>query len=372
MAQRRSVSFSSGVSARALLTVVGVCQVLGAACSAPPGAVLDSDVDTPMFSGPNGSSGTQNGPLPPANGTGGSAPSLPNGPNPPGVGDGTGGTGSSTPVGGGGSAQVPVGGGGSAQVPVGGSGGALASGGAAGSGTVAPPPAPGEAFFFDDFEAGAVGQAPPGWDFFVAWVANQNNPSGNASALIDGTRAFTGTQSVRFTGGQNPGQITLPLPPGANRLYVRAMVFMTRQLGQNPGANHETLIGIRGTPGQASDEIRFGEIKGVIGTNEVPTDNISPKQDQWGQGPAVTANEWHCLEVQFLGDQAQHELYAYADGELVHSVTAPDQWNNGNLRSNWMEGKFTEVILGWHSFSGIQTDVWMDDVVLSTSPIGCD
>jgi hypothetical protein len=37
-----------------------------------------------------------------------------------------------------------------------------------------------------------------------------------------------------------------------------------------------------------------------------------------------------------------------------------------------MAGNFTEVILGWHSFSGIETDVWMDDVVLSTSPIGCD
>ena len=234
------------------------------------------------------------------------------------------------------------------------------------------PAPPGDAFFFDDFEAGAVGESPPNWDFFVAWVANQNNPSGNASALIDSTRAFTGTQSVRFTGGQNPAQITLPLPEGTNRLYVRAMVFMTRQLGQNPGANHETLIGIRGTPGQANSEIRFGEIKGVIGTNEVPSDNISPKQDQWGLGPAVAPNQWHCMEVQFLGDQAQNELYAYVDGQLVHSVTAPDQWNNGNLAGGWMANKFNEVILGWHSFSGIETDVWMDDVVLSTSPIGCD
>jgi hypothetical protein len=37
-----------------------------------------------------------------------------------------------------------------------------------------------------------------------------------------------------------------------------------------------------------------------------------------------------------------------------------------------MAGKFSEVMLGWHSFSGINADVWMDDIVLSASPIGCD
>jgi polysaccharide lyase-like protein len=240
----------------------------------------------------------------------------------------------------------------------------------------APLPAPpGDAFFFDDFESSTVGQAPPNWDFFVAYVANQNNPSGNASALVDDTRAVSGTHSVHFVGGQSPAQITLPLPSGTNRLFVRAQVFMTRQLGaqNNPMPNHETLIGIRGTPGQASNEVRFGEIKGAIGTNEVPSDNISPHQDQWGAGPSVAPNEWHCMEIQFLGDiPAMNELHAFVDGTLVHEITAADQWQNGNLGGNWMAGKFTEVFLGWQSFSNIQTDVWMDDITLSTSPLGCN
>jgi polysaccharide lyase-like protein len=243
-------------------------------------------------------------------------------------------------------------------------------------GTPAPlPTPPGDAFFLDDFESSTVGQAPPNWDYFVAYVANQNNPSGNASALVDDTRAVSGTHSVHFVGGASPAQITLPLPAGTNRLFVRAQVFMTRQLGaqNNPMPNHETLIGIRGTPGQASNEVRFGEIKGVIGTNEVPSDNISPHQDQWGMGPAVAPNEWHCMEIQFLGDiPAMNELHAFVDGELVHEITAADQWQNGNLGGNWMAGKFIEVFLGWQSFSNIQTDVWMDDIVLSTSPIGCN
>ena len=165
----------------------------------------------------------------------------------------------------------------------------------------------------------------------------------------------------------------MPLPAGTNRLFVRAMVFLEVQLGNNPSpsANHETLICIRGTPGGANDEIRFGEIKGAIGTNEVPSDNISPQMDQWNGGPSVSPNEWHCFEVDFLGDQPQNELHARVDGQEVHAVTAPDQWQNGMLPANWMNGKFDEVIFGWHSFSNVQTNVWMDDIVLSTQAIGC-
>lgn len=235
------------------------------------------------------------------------------------------------------------------------------------------PAPPGAAFFSDDFEASPAGAAPPNWDYFVAYVANGNNPSGTASVLVDDTRAFTGTRSVRFSGGPSPAQITLPLPAGTNRLFVRAMVFLEVQLGANPSpsANHETLIGIRGTPGGANDEIRFGEIKGAIGTNEVPSDNISPQMDQWNAGPSVSPNAWHCFEVDFLGDLPQNELHARVDGDEVHAVTAPDQWQNGMLPATWMNGKFNEVIFGWHSFSNVQTNVWMDDIVLSTEAIGC-
>ena len=55
---------------------------------------------------------------------------------------------------------------------------------------------------------------------------------------------------------------------------------------------------------------------------------------------------------------------------MVHSVTAPDQWQNGTLPANWLNGKFVEVIMGWQSFSGVDTDLWIDDVVLSNSPVG--
>jgi hypothetical protein len=158
---------------------------------------------------------------------------------------------------------------------------------------------------------------------------------------------------------------------GTNRLFVRAYVFLSRQLGMNPGANHETLIALRKDPSGANDEIRFGEIKGVIGTNEVPTDNISPLMARWGQGPVMAANTWVCVEVAFLGDQPQHVLRAWADGQQVHEVTMGNQWQNGAMPATWLQGKFVQVLFGWHSFSGAEVDLWLDDVVLATERVGC-
>jgi len=281
-------------------------------------------------------------------------------------------------LGGAGSAGAPGGTGGTlgGDAGMGAQGGAGAAAGDSGAGGTTAGSAgsggtPPMGFLIEDFESGTNGQAPAGWDTFIAWNKNGQNPSGGAQALVDSTRAHSGTKSVYFIGGQNPAQITRPLPSGTNKLYVRAWFYMTRQLGMNPNANHETLIGIRKLTGGANDEVRFGEIKGVIGTNEVPTDNISPKMDRWGMGPVVSANTWHCFEVAFLADGAQHTLHGWVDGTLVHEITAGDQWQNGTMPATWLDGKFVEVVLGWHSFSSANNEVWMDDLVLSNAPIGC-
>ena len=48
--------------------------------------------------------------------------------------------------------------------------------------------------------------------------------------------------------------------------------------------------------------------------------------------------------------------------------------HNGNtaLCPRLDDREFGEVILGWQSFSNVDTDVWIDDIVLSNSPIGCN
>lgn len=232
---------------------------------------------------------------------------------------------------------------------------------------------PAEAFFFDDFEADAVGATPGEWNTFLGYAVNGPNPGDNGSlALVDDSDAHGGAHAVHVHGGSSAALITRALPPATDRLYVRAYVKLSRPLGANPTSNnHETLIGIRATPGDGNNEVRFGEIKGAIGTNEVPSDDIAPPYAAWGLGAQVPANTWACFEVAFLADLPYHELHAWVDGELVHSVTTLDDWDHRALPATWMQGKFTEVLLGWQSFSSNTVDLWIDDVVLSTAPIGC-
>jgi polyisoprenoid-binding protein YceI len=141
-------------------------------------------------------------------------------------------------------------------------------------------------------------------------------------------------------------------------------------LGNDPGDNHEHIMGIKRTP-DANDEIRVGQIKGVLGTNHIPSDNIAPKMAQWNSGPQLAANTWYCVETSYYADTAYDELRMWVNGTLVHSITSANDWNNGALSADWLSDKFNYAMLGFHSFSGHNADVWMDDIVLSTQPIGC-
>ena len=260
--------------------------------------------------------------------------------------------------------------GGSAAAGKTGSAGTSGSGGSHGS----PGGASGTPFFTADFESDTVGKQPAGWDNFISYNFNTTNPqSDGTGALVDSTRAHGGKNSVHFKSTGNPVMIERALPSGTNRLYLRAYFYMTTPLGNGPqGENHETLLGLNQDPKSANNQVRFGEIKGAIGTNEVPSDNIAPKMASWYMPPVITANSWHCIEVAFLGDQTENALYAWSDSVLVHSITAGDQWQNGTMPMNWLNGKFVDAMFGWQSFSSQANDVWMDDLVMSTEAIGCD
>ncbi|MEM6291241.1 MAG: hypothetical protein AAGA54_08245 [Myxococcota bacterium] len=233
-------------------------------------------------------------------------------------------------------------------------------------------PNPAAVLFEEDFEAAAPNTVPDGWDSFVGYVVNMNNePGGMAFALADDSRARGGTQALHVRGGSTPAMLTRPLPSGIDRVYVRAYLWTTVALGQNPGNNHETLLGVRGSVGQANEEVRFGEIKGVIGTNEVPSDDISPTMEQWGRGPRIEADRWNCIEVAFIAEPGAHSVQAWRDGESVHLVNDPSQWNNGALGPEFLTGKFNEFIVGWHSFSNLDNELWVDDLVVATERVGC-
>lgn len=225
--------------------------------------------------------------------------------------------------------------------------------------------------FSETFENGTAGTQPAGWQNFIGWVPNNGNTtSGTEYALIDSTKAYNGGKSIHFKGGARPAQIVRALPTGTQRLYTRAYVNLSVALGNVAGDNHEHIFGIKRTL-DANNEVRVGQIKGVLGTNQVDSDNIAPRMDKWYSGPQLAPNTWYCVEVDYLADQAYDTLKMRVNGTEVHSITSGSDWNNGALGADWMSDKFNYVMFGFHSFSGRNADVWMDDLVVSTQPIGC-
>jgi hypothetical protein len=268
--------------------------------------------------------------------------------------------------------------------PMGSAGAAPINPGAAGAGTMMPPTPtlptpPGEAFFFDDFEAGAAGTQPAAWDRWINYTTEAGNALGNPQfALLDDTESFRGNQSIHFhtEGATQPAMLTMALPQGMNRIHIRAFVMSRIAVGGVPAdavSNHETLIGLRAVPNDGNDEIRFGGAKGALGFNMVGpgrNDAVAPLQNLWGSGPGMQPGMWHCVEIAFINDGTPRAT-ATLDGTVVRDVTSPQGWHIP-VSNTWLDRLYNEVFIGWQSFSPAPAnDVWMDDVVLSTQPIGC-
>ena len=64
------------------------------------------------------------------------------------------------------------------------------------------------------------------------------------------------------------------------------------------------------------------------------------------------------------------------NGTMYVTSVGTDSWQNGAVPATWHANKFggspSEIVIGWQSFSSATNDVWMDDLILSTSPIGCN
>jgi hypothetical protein len=151
---------------------------------------------------------------------------------------------------------------------------------------------------------------------------------------------------------------------------MRAYVNLSKKMGNDAADNHEHIMGIKKTQ-DANNEVRVGQIKGVLGTNDAPSDNIAPTMNKWFGGTELKPNVWYCVETAMYADTAYDQLYMWVNGALVHSITSDADWNNGALGANWLSDKFHYAMFGFHSYDNVSSDVWMDNIVVSTQPIGC-
>lgn len=269
--------------------------------------------------------------------------------------------------------------GGTSGAAIGGTAGSATGGGSAGtSGTGANPCD--TALFCDDFES--YGSAPNG-----KWTLRTTS---GAAIAIDKTQHVSGGQSVKFT-TPSASSVTALLriqdasifPVPNNVLYGRMMFRVESEPTQSV---HWTIIaGLGLVPGQTyHSEYRYGGQMPVtngsqlMANYETPdwySNKSTPGSDCWHHSNqrVIPAATWTCVEWKF--DGTNNGMQMWLGGVAADDLTIlghGDGCVNAANDFTWTAPTFASIDLGWESYQ--QDDprtAYIDDVVLSTTKIGC-
>jgi hypothetical protein len=290
---------------------------------------------------------------------------------------GTATSGGSSPTSGG---TPPLGGGGGAN-PQGGNGAGTAGTSAGGSGAACA-----GALFCDDFEAHESGKAPG-----AEWTARVSA----GAVSVDGTQHHSGAKAVKFTTEGKAGTKTAFIrlksdgvfPAPGNAFYGRMMYFLE---AAPTAAVHWTILQATGTvPGQNyRAQYRYGGqhpvmqesmfVGSQLMANYETPDSYSgtgPSTDCWQHAnqTVLPVGKWTCVEWQFDGPKNQLRFWLDAQPVESLSVNGTGQGCVGQAESYvWTAPDFAELEIGWESYQedGART-AYIDDLVISSEPIGC-
>ncbi len=379
--------------ARRSLTVAACAGVVAvASCSAPPGSELDSD-GPGEFAGPLPGVGTtpsMQAPSPQA--APGSSPTANANPQPAAPGASEQPASNGTPLspsapppagannsGAGGASMVS----GDGDVSVGGS--AMNGGGAGGAAPIEPPPpaqqpppatppaqqpppvtppaapagpdipCPADATFCSGFEGAGL---PAGAVFQPTYLAGE---ALGGQVELDTAVVRSGAQSLHMPAGANYYRM-LAVPVPGNSFWVRlytqsdvgfgaegsthAALFMASTFAPDGDYNGDTAVEIAEQFNQILLNVR-DSLFGTSGTNP----NGNP-------GTTLPDNTWTCMEAQFDGPTG--DVRVFVEGEQIIDATGWQPPSN-----------FNSFRFGYLRFSSPERDVWMDDVVVAASRVGC-
>jgi hypothetical protein len=220
---------------------------------------------------------------------------------------------------------------------------------------------------------------------------------GSATAVIDGTHHTSGDKAVKFTVPSGPGRSYIALrnapvfPITANAFFGRAMAWLEAA----PTASvHWTIIEGSGlVPSQTyHSAYRLGGQHPIMNgstfagsqlmANYETPDSYSgngPRSDCWHHADRVVlpVGRFSCVEWSY--DGPNDAITMWLDGTEVISVRGAGVASRGDGCGNgqpadfpWTAPTFDTLRLGWESY---QTDgartLWLDDVVISATRVGC-
>jgi len=211
----------------------------------------------------------------------------------------------------------------------------------------------------DDFEKFAIGTVPT-----APWSMAANGTNG--TVLVDGTTpAHSGTKSIRVSSLGNyqtflalKGAPVFPAPKPA--LYARTFIRLDAPM--TGGHNTYFKAGAGGAI-SSNNETRVGVMVEMLMINQPDGDRgFLSNNNYWtDQKPGVVFAEktWVCVEAFF--DPPSSTVDVWVNGKAV-----PDLH-----RSDWKQDALGTFQFGFEKYAGPDADIWYDDIVISTEPIGC-
>ena len=254
-----------------------------------------------------------------------------------------------------------------------GAGGAAATGGAAGANT---DPCT-DRTVCEDFEHLTLGSKPGS-----PWQAHENN----GTITVDGTRAYSGKQSLKVSVAATTSTSTyrqamlamtgaplLPLPNDS--LYGRFMIYTDRIPDKTV---HWTIAHGDGPFQTGSATYNYGGMGGLMANYY--RDTKPSATDCWQSNQqAFPTGAWTCVAFHFDGQK--NELQLWLNGSEVTDVHVL-----GNAKTDQtctvkgVDGKwyapapFKNISVGWESYQDDVAgahDAWIDDVIFDDQPIAC-
>src|SRR5690606_30745730 len=185
------------------------------------------------------------------------------------------------------------------------------------------------------------------------------------NVAVTSEAAHSGSQSVKVIGTEGLYGIEYAAP--GDSFYLRTWLKVDGLTNGNP-----VIVGV----GQGNnDEMRMRLVKkGVndfhaVAANAAAGDGLSPPNSSGGlacDDCVPMPADWFCLEMHV--DRAAQTLQMWVDGEQAVNIVNNEPWSGG---ANW-PASMDVLRIGSMALEGGGATVYIDDVALGPSRIGCD
>ncbi|KAF2873138.1 hypothetical protein BDV95DRAFT_593505 [Massariosphaeria phaeospora] len=230
----------------------------------------------------------------------------------------------------------------------------------------------------------------------AAWPIYAPDCNQGGKVTLDSSTAHSGKNSIRVDGaGGFCGHIffgTTKIPAGD--VYVRAYVYVMSTKPSNKGVvqqptltrlaprskpskaftdSHVTFITMPDSAQGAKKHLRIGGQSKILMYNRESDDATLPDLSPQGiaTSAALKAGAWQCFEYHVGADGS---IETWLNDVVVAGLTVKPGASNPNA-GQWQRSgakpKITAVNFGWESYGGDTNTFWYDDIVISSTRVGC-